>query len=219
MTMSIQRITGFSGASCLVLQEAGKVVVVDPGYLSQAKSILKKYPKLNYIFLTHQHFDHYGASDYLRETTGAQTIAGQAPKGHKGGEMPLWRWIKPLFKAWQDNNYAIPLEKGLNGQKKKRPIIDQFLSESTFNNLLPTWQLIHTPGHTTDSYCLFHPKTRTLIGGDMFCNKKQGPRWGALISNKTDHERSKEKIIKLKPKTVYPGHGTPFDFPSHKNSL
>jgi glyoxylase-like metal-dependent hydrolase (beta-lactamase superfamily II) len=75
-------------------------------------------------------------------------------------------------------------------------------------------QVIHTPGHSPGSVCLFNQADRSLYTGDTLLPE--------LISNPTverggtvelkalvSHRESLQRINSLGAKTVFPGHGTP----------
>lgn len=64
-------------------------------------------------------------------------------------------------------------------------------------------EVIHTPGHTNDSVCLWEPKQKILFTGDTSVN----------ISKKgVDNDRlavSIRKLARLDVSVIYPGHGKP----------
>jgi glyoxylase-like metal-dependent hydrolase (beta-lactamase superfamily II) len=77
-------------------------------------------------------------------------------------------------------------------------------------------QVVHTPGHSPGSICLFNQADGALFSGDTL--------FPELISNPTiertgsseykslaAHLASMERINSLGVKRVFPGHGTPFD--------
>lgn len=63
-------------------------------------------------------------------------------------------------------------------------------------------KIYKTPGHTTDHAVLFNHQTSTLYSGD--CILGEGT---AVFEDLYDYMASLERIIKLKPKIIYPGHG------------
>jgi len=64
-------------------------------------------------------------------------------------------------------------------------------------------EVIHTPGHTSDSICLWESKQKILFTGDTNIN----------ITNKQDRSdtivNSIRKLARLDVKIIYPGHGKP----------
>ncbi len=65
-------------------------------------------------------------------------------------------------------------------------------------------EVIHTPGHSSDSVCFYFPSERILFSGDttIQIHSKGG-------SYTKDYLESLEKLSKLKIDVVYPGHGAP----------
>jgi len=66
------------------------------------------------------------------------------------------------------------------------------------------FQVLHTPGHSDDSICLFCPATGALFSGDTSLN---------ILSPSVSYPRaflsSLERISQLPVKIIYPGHGRP----------
>jgi glyoxylase-like metal-dependent hydrolase (beta-lactamase superfamily II) len=73
------------------------------------------------------------------------------------------------------------------------------------------WRVIHTPGHSWDSVCFYHPASASLITGDTLLGS--GPRNQvrppAILSNPWQLRRSLRRLAELPVRAVYPGHGSP----------
>jgi glyoxylase-like metal-dependent hydrolase (beta-lactamase superfamily II) len=81
----------------------------------------------------------------------------------------------------------------------QRPVRD---GEPAFGSL----NALFTPGHTRDSICLWDANDRALFTGDLVLGTgtavlDDAP--GAL----TDYLNSLDRLLKLEPRTIYPGHG------------
>ena len=76
----------------------------------------------------------------------------------------------------------------------------------------PGWQVIHTPGHSPDSLCFFHEPSRSLITGDTILGSgsKGHVVSPAIYDSPIEMRRTIRKLKKLKPETIYPGHGRTF---------
>lgn len=64
--------------------------------------------------------------------------------------------------------------------------------------------LVHTPGHSDDSLCVFLPETGTLFSGDTLyrISDHQGAYSRAYL-------QSLERLAELPVRAIYPGHGAP----------
>ncbi len=79
-----------------------------------------------------------------------------------------------------------------------------------------TWQVIHTPGHSSAQTCFYQPDTRQLLSADHLLQTTPTPvverplhaqdRLPAL----PQFMQSLDKIARLEIEAVYPGHGRPF---------
>ena len=74
------------------------------------------------------------------------------------------------------------------------------------------WEVIHTPGHSWDSICFFHHPSRSLITGDTLLGSGQKGQLvqPSIFDNLAAQRQTLEKLRKLHPRTVYPGHGSVF---------
>lgn len=70
------------------------------------------------------------------------------------------------------------------------------------------FKVLHTPGHTPGSICLFDPKDKILISGDTIFADGVG-RTDLPGGNEDDLNNSIDKLSKLDIKTILPGHGDP----------
>lgn len=71
---------------------------------------------------------------------------------------------------------------------------------------------MHTPGHTGDSICLWHPSSRTLLCADTVLG------WGSTtVADLGDYMKSLDELLALEPQplALLPGHGPPI-LPSHQ---
>jgi len=74
----------------------------------------------------------------------------------------------------------------------------------------PEWEVIHTPGHTDDSICLYSSKHTSLISGDTIINLRGRLTLNPLL--KLDSRallESLKKLEQLEVDKIYPGWGDP----------
>jgi hydroxyacylglutathione hydrolase len=69
--------------------------------------------------------------------------------------------------------------------------------------------VIHIPGHTKGSIGILTDEG-SFFAGDIFVNRKQ-PDLATYIENSSELKSSYARLKKLSIKTVYPGHGKPFE--------
>jgi glyoxylase-like metal-dependent hydrolase (beta-lactamase superfamily II) len=143
---------------------------------------------ITYIVNTHGHWDHIPDNSALRKNTGAK-VAVHTDDGHY--------LLNPTTLLFQLPFSIEPL------------VPDEYLSD---NQILEIGSLkfivLHTPGHTPGSICLYEPNEKVLFSGDtLFAGSVgrtdlPGGDWNILL------ESIKERILTLPDTvTVYPGHG------------
>jgi glyoxylase-like metal-dependent hydrolase (beta-lactamase superfamily II) len=69
-----------------------------------------------------------------------------------------------------------------------------------------TFQVIHTPGHSPGSICLYWPEKKVLFTGDVVFNQGVG-RTDLPGGNGEDLKASIRKLSKLEVEHLLPGHG------------
>jgi glyoxylase-like metal-dependent hydrolase (beta-lactamase superfamily II) len=74
---------------------------------------------------------------------------------------------------------------------------------------LPHWELIATPGHTTDSVCFYNRQEKTLLTGDTILNTQGRCTLNGFCCDATAIRRSFQKLLPLTVANIYPGHGRP----------
>jgi hydroxyacylglutathione hydrolase len=158
---------------------------------------------LNLIIITHGHLDHNGNTAYLRERydtkiamhggDSAMTESGDMFRGMKGLTVAIVRIMLPLVGLSRYDSFTpdIFLEDGHD------------LSEYGFDA-----RVVHIPGHSKGSIGIL------TTGGDLFCGdllvNMNKPAKNTLIDDSAELDASVERLKTLEIKTVYPGHGKPF---------
>lgn len=142
---------------------------------------------IDLIILTHEHYDHIGATAYFHKTAIVMAHRLAANKLELQDEFVTFsKYHDELSKPfWVD----VWLEDG--------SIIDLGNYEL---------QVIHTPGHTSGCICLYEPKAGFLFTGDtVFAGGTLSEI--AVGGNVSDYANSIRRLSSLKIKEIYPGHG------------
>jgi hydroxyacylglutathione hydrolase len=186
------RAMGAMGANCYIFScpETKKAAVVDPG--ADAKRlqrwILEKGYEVEYILLTHGHFDHIGAVDELREFTKAKVAIHEADAAMlTDGQKNLSSFVGPAFSL------------------KAADVILKDGEVLTVGNQSIT--VIATPGHTKGGVCFL--TSDGLMSGDTLFEGSIGRTDfpGGSLDQLLDGVE--KKLLVLPEETrVYPGHGS-----------
>jgi len=158
------------------LFDAG-MTFMGPTYLKELRKILGDPNRLFFNFLTHSHFDHCGATPYLKRCIPGLRIGASRPASEtllKPGAIEL---IRSLSRDYEEK-YP-----GLIGDEDvffEALHIDVVLNDGDEFDLGGgmTFRAIATPGHTRDSMSFYIPRFRAVITGEAI---------GAFDKNLTIH--------------------------------
>ncbi len=166
-------------------------IVIDPGDdIADVQAIIQKHNlQVRQIVITHAHIDHVGGAMKLRQATSAPILINQ-------------------------NDYALvkmlDVQAAWLGMKSPGQVeIDRSVGDADKVEAGPlVANVIHTPGHTEGSMCLYFPAQQKLIAGDtLFAGSigrtdLPGGSYDKIIRS------LHEKVLALPDETlVVPGHG------------
>ncbi|MCL2529742.1 MAG: MBL fold metallo-hydrolase [Coriobacteriia bacterium] len=185
-------------ANCFIvskLPESDSVVVIDPG--DEPKLILQHIGsrKVLAIICTHGHSDHLGGASFIAEATGAEIYMHEL-------DVP---WARELYE--EVSRY---LQGRISAEVPPAPKISHYLTEGQvleFDGLALT--VLHTPGHSAGSVCLYHEDEAVLFSGDTLFYSTCGRTDLPFGDPKSMHD-TLARLATLPPDTtVYPGHESP----------
>jgi hydroxyacylglutathione hydrolase len=166
-------------------------IVIDPGDdIQNVLSVIARHQlQVKQIVITHAHIDHVGGAMKLRAATGAPILLNQ-------NDYDLLKMLD-VQAAWI----------GMASPGKVE--IDQSVGESDLvraGSLAAT--VLHTPGHTEGSICLYFAGEKKLIAGDtLFAGSIGRTDLPGGSYSKIIHSLH-EKVLALPDETiVVPGHG------------
>jgi hydroxyacylglutathione hydrolase len=169
-----------------------EAIVIDPGDdIRDIEAILANHGlRCTAIVITHAHIDHIGGANKLKASTGApvyMNIADQELYDHLDVQA-AWLGVSTP----DQTDIDVPTRDG-----------------DTVSLAGEAFHVLHTPGHTQGSLCLWIPSQGKLVAGDTLFRESVG-RTDLPGGNSRQIVASiKEKLFALPDSTVvYPGHGS-----------
>ena len=221
----------FTGTGTYLVGNATDVAVIDPGPdLPEHRTALLRAiegQKVRAIVITHCHSDHVGLAAWLREETGAPTVAWK-PHGAVGqldndDDIKVMQSLAPPPKTEEEKEKEREIARaaGLDPD-------DLEIRESVALEFEPDvrvgdgevaahgdgWTLIgiHTPGHTSNHMCVAFEEEKALFTGDHIMG------WSTTVvsppdGDMRDYMASVKKLQFRDDKILWPTHGSPVTDP------
>jgi hydroxyacylglutathione hydrolase len=199
----IHQIKGVANCYLVVNED---IMLIDTGMpgnsskiINYVKKTLKRDPHdIKTIVITHQHFDHIGSLDKLKKITGARVAAHPADAEYISGNknQPGMGFMGPIISLLKFIYRYQPVE------------VDILLEEK---DTLEGYEVIHTPGHSPGSICLYNPQNKVIFVGDNLRyvkGKIEGPPSG-LLPEPEQFKKSMKKLEDLDIEAIFCGHSPP----------
>lgn len=150
-------------------------------YIKLLKNVLNEEKAIiEHLVITHWHHDHIG---------GVEPVQNLLKKLFPSDKQPtVWKLPRSSNQEKSDDEKSIQWE----------PLRDDQVVEVEGAKL----QVKYTPGHTSDHACLLLQDENILFSGD--CILGEGT---SVFEDLHDYMLSLDKILQMRPKTIYPGHG------------
>jgi glyoxylase-like metal-dependent hydrolase (beta-lactamase superfamily II) len=204
---------GLRSANVYLIRSSGGLTLVDTGMKGEADEIAAQIQgkgftleEVRNIVLTHGHGDHAGNAADLSERTEASILAHEA-------EAPFLDHTRPMPEPTM-----MRIMNKLGGSAfDYEPIkLMRRLKDEDRIRFLNGWHILHTPGHTPGSICLYEQDRHILICGDTLFNKnpvtgKTGvsASFPVLTQDKNKLVESLKRLSTLTIDVICFGHGDP----------
>ncbi len=170
-----------------------KTVLVDTGIdadllIANMKNLGIKPAAVDLIVNTHCHFDHIRSNKSIKEKTNAKIAVHKMDAPH-------------ISESISDFNRG-EFHKEILEVAKADILLDE-------GDLINDFEVIHTPGHTAGSICLFEKKSGILISGDTVFAEGSCGRTDLPGGSAGEMRNTLKKLSKLKIEKIFPGHGVP----------
>jgi glyoxylase-like metal-dependent hydrolase (beta-lactamase superfamily II) len=170
----IAAIPGVRGAHAFVHRSDDGLAIIDPGYTGSFRAVLRFVDEhdlghIDWVILTHHHIDHAGAALALCQATGARLAVHHADApylqaGRPRNRMTLWGMAERLPARLA--SYIVS-----TAARELRLLND--------GEVIAGLTVMHIPGHTPGSICLYSGSESALFLGDVLNNERglRTPPW------------------------------------------
>lgn len=231
--MPVHRIKG-GYANTYLIEDNSSLVALDVGTAAAAEKICsflyghpRTLPRLRMVTATHFHIDHVGGISKIARlfpqvrVCFLSGVREYLQRRKKIALIPPAKWFRNLVPViTAEDNHLRNTAASVVSDKVAIPLpllrnhlclgySPECILEEGPIPYLPHWELIATPGHTPDSFCLYNSGEGILISGDTILNMRGSGELNSFCSDSKKIKESFQKLLPLKINTLYPGHGKP----------
>jgi hydroxyacylglutathione hydrolase len=200
----VHQVDGINGNVYLISSD--NIMLIDTGMPHNAQNILKYVSEnlnrdpseIKTIVITHHHIDHTGSLYELKNITKAKVAVHKKDAKYVSGQ-----------KNPSSSKFLSILFKIIGLFFRSKPVDPDIILQE--NDEIEGYSVVHTPGHTPGSICLYNPEKNIIFVGDALRfvkGKIEGPP--ARFTPEPQIARdSIGKISKLNFDVMLSGHGQP----------
>lgn len=148
-----------------------------------------------FVILSHWHFDHSGAASEFQNILGWHSKAMRDISQKGVSKRSIGKLVgKEFLESIKPDTLEV----------QPFPQIKLIELEQSFDIGGYSFQVLHTPGHTTDSICLYEPNKKWLLTGDTVY---PGPLYLQFEDSSINSYRETiQKLTKYEVNDIFPGH-------------
>jgi glyoxylase-like metal-dependent hydrolase (beta-lactamase superfamily II) len=211
-----ERITAIGSAHCpvYIIRGQGKSLMVDAGvsllgprYLASVRDLVGDAGRLDYLFLTHSHYDHVGSAGYLKRHLPGLTIGAHervAGLLRKASVLEALNGLSDLHTELLKYN---PAGEDLTIRPFEIDLVLRQGDEIDLGGL--TCRVCETPGHTRDSLSFWLPESKSVFPGEA-CGVLRTGTAGKLhvefVASFDDYVSSLKLLGALEPEVICLAH-------------
>lgn len=195
--------------NCQLIVSEDDIILIDTGLPGDSSKIINYVEKtlkhsrqdVKTIVITHNHFDHVGGLSRVKKVTNATLAIHPADADYIRG--------KGKHSGSGFMNFLVKLFQIVYRTKPVEP--DILLNDGDF---VGEYQVIHTPGHTKGSICLYNPEKKVMFVGDNLQYKEgklQSPK-EQLIPEPKKYEESMKRLLNYDIEVILTGHTAPVTY-------
>jgi glyoxylase-like metal-dependent hydrolase (beta-lactamase superfamily II) len=201
----IQRIPGVRGAQAFLYASGDQLAVIDPGYTGSYRAVLQFIGRrgfqptdLAWVILTHHHIDHAGTAFALCEATGARLAVHRKDAPYLRAVRPRDRMTFWGMADWLPARLASYVVSCAGGE----------LHLLEHGDTVAGLTVVHGPGHTPGSICLWSQAESALFVGDVLNNERglRTPPWTVNHSHALA-KLAPQRLSELRYQQAFFGHG------------
>ena len=191
-----------------VIFDAG-VTALTPAYLAHLEQVTNGV-RPSFLFLTHTHFDHVGATAGILDAYPGVRVGGAAKAASVLGRPNAIKLIGRLNREVSDKLAERGLEGALLSQEPFRPFaVERVVEEGDRLDLGKGWEMevLATPGHTWDCLTYWLPKAKILVAGEAAgCQQLPGNIVTEFLVDYQAYEDTIARLSSLGAQALCQGH-------------